>query len=185
MLRPLRQQEQVNIDYICPWTQEAGGILSYASASGITFAEYAHDPSGVKHVGIQLNDIAYVNFVREYWRQYFQMTEVPCGIVGVGVHGDFTTDWIHTVGTVFTGDKAYVGPSGMFTNSSSFGGEHVGRFLGPLEVGPHLVTMRGLGFSRELIDPVTGALVTENAASERTLVLSDGYIKVRIHGTIT
>jgi hypothetical protein len=185
MLRPLRQTEQVNIDYICPWTQEAGGILTYGSASGMTFAQYAYDPSGAKHIGIQLNDIAYVNFSREYWRQYFQMTEVPCGIVGVGVQGDFVTDWIHAVGTINTGDPAYAGPSGLFTNSPSFSGALVGKFLGPLESRPHVVTMRGLGFSREYIDPVTKALETENDPNNRVLVLSDGFIKVRLLGTVT
>jgi hypothetical protein len=85
MLRPLRQQEQVNIDYICPWTQEEGGALTYATASGITFAQYAADPSGTVAIGIQLNSVDHVNFTREYWRQYFQMTEVPCGTVGIGI----------------------------------------------------------------------------------------------------
>jgi hypothetical protein len=82
---------------------------------------------------------------------------------------------------VGTGDKAYVGPSGTFTNSASFGGDIVGRFLGPLEADPHLVVMRGQGFSRQFVDPETKAIVTENDPADRTLVLSDGYIKIRIH----
>lgn len=181
MLKPLRQQEQVNVDYICLYTQEAGGILSYGSASGMYFAEYAFNPSGVRPIGIQLNDIEHVNFVREFHPQHLRTTEVPCGIVGIGVQGDFVTDWIHVIGTVSNGDNAYVGPSGLFTNSDIYGGVRVGKFLGPLKANPHLVTMRGLGFSREYVDSVTKRIVFENNPADRLLVQSDGVIKIRIN----
>lgn len=180
MLKPLRQQEQVNVDYICPYTQEAGGILSYGSASGMFFAEYAINPSGARPIGIQLNDVENVNFSREFFPQYLRTTEVPCGIVGIGTQGDYVTDWIHVVGTVFVGDDAYAGPSGLFTNSASFGGARVGKFLSPLKPNPHLVTMRGLGFSREFVDPITKQVIFENNPADRMLVQSDGTIKIRI-----
>ena len=154
-LRPLRQTEQVNIDFITPWTQERGGCLSFVSASGMTFVEYAFDPSGLVPVGIQLNDIEWMNLSRQYHRTYSHpaaTTDVPCGTVGIAVQGDFITDWIHLVGTVFPGDPAYAGPSGTFTNSSAFGSLKIGKFIGVLDSDPHCVTMRGLGFSRQFID---------------------------------
>lgn len=180
MLKPLRQQEQVNVDYICPYTQEAGGILSYAYASGVWFAEYAINASGAVPIGIQLNDIEHVNFSREVHPQRLRTTEVPCGIVGIGVQGDFITDWVYIIGTVYVGDAAYMGPSGLFTNSVSFSGARVGKFLGPLQSSPHVVTMRGKGSSREYVDPVTKQIVVENDPADRWLVLSDGTIKIRI-----
>jgi len=180
MLKPLRQQEQVNIDYICPYTQESGGILSYGSASGMYFAEYAINPSGARPIGIQLNDIEYVNLTREINPQRLRTTEVPFGIVGIGVQGEFITDWIHVIGTVYNGDPVYVGPSGLFTNSASYGGVRVGRFLGPLRSDPHTVTMRGLGSSREYVDPVTKVILFENNPAHRSMVPSDGTIKIRI-----
>jgi hypothetical protein len=183
MLKPLRQQEQVNVDYICPYTQEAGGILCYGSGSGMYFAEYSFTASGVRPIGIQLNNVEHVNFSRQFNPQYLRTTEVPCGIVGIGTQGDFVTDWIHIIGNVFTGDPAYVGPSGLFTNSNSFGGQRVGKFLSSLTPDPHLVTMRGLGFSREYIDPITKQIVLENNPADRLLVQSDGIIKIRITGS--
>jgi hypothetical protein len=54
MLRPLRQVDGLNLSYITPWTQERGGILSFGSASGITFVEYAANPSGAIPIGVQL-----------------------------------------------------------------------------------------------------------------------------------
>lgn len=181
-LKPIRQVEQTNIDYITPWTQERGGILSYGSASGMVFAEYSFEASGVIPIGIQLNDIEHMNLSRHYHRQYRngQNTDVPCGIVGVATQGDFETDWVHINGTVEMGDAAYVGHSGTITNNSALGGIRVGSFIGVLKADPHQVTMRGLGFSRQLIDPCTKDLIWENNPADRTLVLSDGFIKVRI-----
>lgn len=180
MLRPLRQTEQVNIDFITPWTQERGGALTYAVASGMQIVEYAFQPSGAFFAGIQLNDVEYVNMGRQPFPQLWRDVEQPCGIVGIGVQGDWITDWVHIVGTVQNGDTAYVGPSGTFTNSAAYGGAVCGKFIGPLKAQPHFVTMRGLGFSRELIDPCTKELTTENSAADRVRVPSDGFIKIRI-----
>jgi len=183
-LRPSRQTHQVNIDFICPWTQERGGCLVLASASGMQFAEYAHDPSGMRPMGIQLNDIEWMNLARQYNRQYRNgvMTEVPCGIVGVGVEGEFITDWIHLVGDVQHGDTAYAGPSGTFTNSAGLGGMEVGKFIGTLDSDPHTVVFRGLGFSRQYIDPCTKQPVWENNPADRVHVISPGYIKIKVEG---
>lgn len=180
MLRPLRQTEQVNIDFITPWTQERGGALTYAVASGMQIVEYGFDPSGVKFAGIQLNDVEYVNLGRQPFPQMWRDTEMPCGIVGIGTQGDWVTDWIHIVGTVNNGDTAYVGPSGTFTNSPDFGGARCGKFIGPLKSQPHILTMRGLGYSRELIDPCTKQKIFENNQADRVLVVTPGFIKIRI-----
>jgi hypothetical protein len=131
-------------------------------------------------VGLQLNDIEHINFAREFHPQRIRNTDVAWGTVGIATQGDFETDWVHIVGTVQSGDHAYAGPSGTLTNSSSFGGIRVGRFLSGLTSDPHQVTFRGFGFSGEFIDPVTKLPVWENNPDDRTLVLVDGYIKVRI-----
>lgn len=180
-LKPLRQTEQVNIDFITPWTQERGGCLVLASASGMDFAEYAYDPTGAVPIGLQLNDIEWMNLARQYHRTFMgYTTDVPCGIVGIAVQGDFITDWVHLIGSVGNGDTAYAGPSGTFTNSSSFGGAAIGRFIGPLIADPHNVTFRGLGFSREYMDPCTKQIVWENNPADRIQVLTPGYIKIRV-----
>lgn len=180
-LRPLRQTEQVNIDFITPWTQERGGCLSIGQASGMYFAEYALDPSGVSPLGLQLNDIEWMNLARQYHRTFMgHTTDVPCGIVGIAVQGDFITDWIHLIGTAMPGDAMYAGPSGTFTNSPTFGGRRIGKFIGVLDPDPHILTFRGLGFSREYVDTCTKQVVWENNPADRILVVSPGYIKIRV-----
>lgn len=181
-LKPIRQTEQVNVDFITPWTQERGGCLSLTFASGIDFVEYAFDPSGLVPFGIQLNDIEWMNLTRHFNRTYSPgvLTDVPCGTVGVALQGDFVTDWVHVVGEIFPGDPAFSGPSGTFTNSASFGGLRIGKFIGSLRSDPHQLTMRGLGFSRQFIDPCTKKLTFENNPADAVHVLSPGYIKIRV-----
>lgn len=180
-LRPLRQTEEVNIDFITPWTQERGGCLSIVASSGMYIAEYSADPSGKFPMGIQLNDIEWMNLSRQYHRTFLgYTTDMPCGIVGIGTQGDWITDWVHLIGSVSQGDAAYAGPSGMFTNSSSFGGVRIGTFIGPLKEDPHTVTFRGMGFSRQYIDSCTKQLVWENNPADKIELATPGYIKIRI-----
>ncbi len=182
-LRPLRQTEQVNIDFITPWTQERGGCLSVVLASGMHIVEYAANPSGLKTLGIQLNDIENMNLSRQFHRTYSHpaaMTDVPCGIVGIAIQGDFVTDWLELVGTVATGDAAYAGPSGTFTNLSTGGGQKIGKFIGVLRVDPHTVTWRGLGFSRLFVDPCTKKQMWENNPADAVHIVTPGYIKIRV-----
>ena len=181
-LQPLRQTEQTNICYPCPWTQERGGCATVANISGVYMTQYVFNPSGAFVAGIQLNDIEYMNLGRQYQRTYTPgvMTDLPCGIGGIAVQGDFITDWIHLIGTVMPGDPAYAGPSGTFTNSTAFGGNRIGKFIGVLESDPHVVTMRGLGFDLKKMDPCTKQIVHENNPAHRVLVITPGYIKIRI-----
>jgi hypothetical protein len=183
-LKPLRQTEQVNIDFICPWTQERGGCLSIVQASGMYFAEYARNPSGLFAMGVQLNDIEWMNLSRQYHRTFSHpaaTTDVPCGIVGIATQGDFVTDWIHLIGSIQIGDSAYAGPSGTFTNTPSFGGVKVGKFIGQLQPDPHTVVFQGLGFSREFVDTCDKQIKWENNPADSILVVTPGYIKIRVN----
>lgn len=182
-LKPLRQTEQVNIDFITPYTQERGGCLSIASVSGIDIAQYAHDPSGVFPMGLQLNDIEWMNLSLQYHRTFTGIgvsTDVPCGTVGIAVQGDFITDWLHLVGSPMPGDTAYVGPSGTFTNSAAFGSPKIGKFIGTLKPDPHTVVFRGLGFSKQFMDPDTKQIVWENNPADKIEIVTPGYIKIRV-----
>lgn len=180
-LRPFREELEVNVDFICPWTQERGGVLSIGSASGITIAEYATNASGALPLGLQLNDIEHVNFAREYHPQRIRNTDIPCGTVGVAMEGLYETDWLHIVGSIQSGDPAYVGPSGTVTNSASFGGIRLGRFMSSLKADPHTVVFRGLGFSREFIDRTTKLPKWENNPADQILIVTPGYAKVHIN----
>jgi len=182
-LLPARQTEQVNIDFITPFTQERGGCLSLGSLSGMTIVQYAYDPTDVIPFGIQLNDVEWMNLGRQYHRTYRGngvMTDVPCSIVGVGIEGDWITDWLHIVGELMPGMDAYVGPSGTFTNDPSFGTLKIGEFRSVLKADPHIVVMRGLGFSREYMDPCTKEIVWENNPADQVKVITPGYAKIRV-----
>jgi len=182
-LQPTRQTTEVNIDFITPWTQERGGCLSIATASGMYFAEYAFDPTDVVPLGIQLNDIEWMNLSRQYHRTFTGigvMTDVPCGIVGIGTQGEYITDWLYLIGNIMPGDAAYVGPSGTFTNNQSLGGVRIGTFLSSLQADPHTVTLRGLGFSRQYVDPCTKQVVWENNPADKILIATPGFAKIKV-----
>jgi hypothetical protein len=178
-LLPIRQTQQVNIDFITPWTQERGGILCYVAASGIEFAEYSYATNGIP-MGIQLNDVENINLVYQVDPRRIKDTDVPFSTVGIGVQGDFYTDWIHVAGQLRNGDTAYVGPSGTITNDANLGGKIIGRFISPLKVQPHRVVMKGLGFSRQYMDPITKEILWENNPADRVWVYTPGFAKVRI-----
>jgi hypothetical protein len=180
MLRPIREIHQTNIDFFDIKTSEAGGIVCFAKASGIDYATYVTNPSGSVPVGLKLNDLENVNFSREPFPQRLRTTDIPCGTIGIATEGDFETDFIRAIGPIFPGDKAYLGPSGLITNSTTIGADPVGTFLSVLKPDPHLVTIEGLGYSREFIDPGSKKVVMENDPADRRLANSDGYIKVRI-----
>jgi hypothetical protein len=146
-------------------------------------AEYAANPSGLFPMGIQLNDIEWMNLSRQYHRTYSHpaaTTDVPCGIVGIATQGDFITDWIVINGTVSNGDPVYVGPSGTFTNDVNIGANKIGTFIGPLRVDPHTVTYRGMGFSRQFVDPCDKIVKWENNPADRIYIATPGYIKIRV-----
>lgn len=181
-LRPDRQTQGVNIDFPCPWTQERGGILSWVQASGMYFVEYAFNPSGVHAAGLQLNDIENVNMARQPFQQYIRDMDIPFARVGIATQGDFLTDWIYPIGAISQGDIAYAGPSGMITNSPSFGGEVIGKFLGILMPKPHWVTLRGMGFSRQYIDTTKHSkpMIWENNPADAIRLATPGFIKIRV-----
>jgi hypothetical protein len=177
-LRPYRQELEVNIDFITPFTQERGGILCLNNASGIV--EYAPSPIGRKVIGLQLNDIEFVNLTWQPHPQRLRNIDVPCGIAGVAMEGEFETDWIYPIGNIDQGSPAYAGPSGMFTNSPAYG-VRVGTFTSILRNAPHAVIWRGAGFSRLFTDPCTKQPVWENDPAQAVRLFTPGYIRVRLN----
>ena len=171
---------KVNTDYTCLQTQERGGILSIATSGGFTYAEYAVDPSGARPLGIQLNDIEFMDLTREYDRRSTRRTDFPCGVVGAG-QGHIETDWLYLIGTVKAGDSAYVGPSGTITNYSALGGTRIGFFTSVLKSDPHLVTFKGLGLTYSYMDNITKQVVTENDPADMICISTPGYIKIRVN----
>jgi len=184
-LRPFRQVEDIDEgEFPVLATSERGGILSFASASGLTFLEYARNPSGVIPLGIQLNDVEWLNYEYQPF-PHARDVRVPYDIPKVATQGLFETDWLYIVGPIYAGMPAYLGPSGTITNLSSFGSYKVGKFMGPLIDDPHMVVFAGLGFSRTYQEYQTHNIVTENNPNDQVHVITPGYARVRIdQGTI-
>jgi hypothetical protein len=185
-LRPFRQVEDVyDNDLPVLATSERGGILSFASASGLNYVEYARNPSGVIPLGIQLNDIEWLNY--EYQpHPHARDVRLPYDCAKVAIQGIFETDWLLVSGQIYAGMPAYLGPSGTITNRTDFGSYRIGKFMSTLVDDPHTVTFAGLGFTRTHQEYQTHNIVTENNPANRITVITPGYARVRIdQGTIT
>jgi len=180
MLNPSRQDFHLNCDYCGFDTSDRGGLLHIVEASGITLARYVADPSGLFVLGFQYNDIEYIDHSRQTYQGNMRRVAEPWDTVYALTDGEVETDWVHLTGTPSRGAPAYAGPSGMVTDSASFGGEKIGIFIGNLKPEPHLLTYRGRGFTTSYQEECTHAIITDNNPADKVFVQSDGYIKVRI-----
>lgn len=181
MLKPIRQQHALTLDYCTPDTSERGGVLHFVEVSGIQMVRYLENPSGYFAAGIQFHDVEYIDYSRQVDPRRNRETTDPYSAVGIITNGEFITDWIHNPsGTIMPGTRAYAGPSGTITNVNTYGGCLLGYFMSTLTPVTKTLVYRGLGFSTSYMDPITKQVVTENDPANRTLVISDGHAKVRI-----
>src|SRR5690554_5658802 len=98
MLKPLREIKYLDLDYATPDTSERGGILCIVQVSGCYMARYVADPSGAVPLGIQYNDVEYMDLSRQVNPQRNREVDVPFSTVGAVRAGKVETDWIHAVG---------------------------------------------------------------------------------------
>ena len=183
-LQPYRQVEDLcNTDYPVLATSERGGVLSYAVASGLTYLEYARNPSGTVPLGIQLNDVEWLNYEYQI-HPHARDVRVPYDIPKVATQGIFETDWLYISGQICAGTPAYLGPSGTITNIPDLGSFRIGNFMSDLKSDPHTVTFAGLGFSRQYQEYQTHNIITENDPANRVVVVTPGYARVRINQSI-
>jgi hypothetical protein len=173
----------LNLDYPKIRTSERGGILSMVQVSGMWLAENVADPSGMRPIGIQLNDVENINFERQYFPT-LRRVDQPHAIVGVATDGDFETNWLHIVGTVRPGMPAYLGPSGTITNISTLGNVQVGYFRSAVKPSPGVVIYEGGGFSTSYMDYYTKQIVVENDPTLRVVIGTPGFAVVRLDQSI-
>jgi len=185
-LRPTRVERSIDRDaherYI---PAEAGGLVSFTSASGVDFSTYAADPSGVNIIGVQRHDVIENDrpdlFPRPKTRKIQYTWTDKVWIITKGM---VSTNFIHpdSVNEIAAGVTAYAGPSGLFTHDSSFGGRIVGYFVDDLDVEECVVVVEGGGYYRQEIytDPSTGERSLENRGYPRKLVTTPGWAKVRL-----
>lgn len=179
-LNPNFDMQGLNLDFPKIKTSERGGILCMVQVSGMWLAENMADPSGQRPVGIQLNDVEHLDF----GRQYFPLTrrvDQPHAIVGVATEGEFETNWLYLASAIRPGMPAYVGPSGTVTDISTLGSVQVGTFQSALRPAAGVVIYEGGGFTTSYMDYFTKQVVIDNDPSDRVLIGTPGFARVRIH----
>lgn len=114
---------------VCEITAGSGAALDQAAAA----VEYHADPSGHYAIGLLLNDVVNLDLTRQHpnWHK----NEMQKGSkVTLLREGWVVTNMLEGTGIVPTvGQKAYVGSSGLLTNSTQCGG--IATDGGSLEVG--------------------------------------------------
>jgi hypothetical protein len=115
---------------------ERGGIVVVSTAgSGVAMDQaaqtvtYAADPSGKRPVGVLMSEMVNLDLTRQRINENKEEIQKG-GKVTVWNKCQVTTNRIRPEITVAAGDVAYVGPSGLLTNSNAHPdyGVEVGRF---------------------------------------------------------
>ena len=186
-LRPERQERLINTEYPHPLTSERGGVLTVNSISGICYADYSADPSGLAVLGIKLNDHWYVESDRMPPPDRIRRVVAWDGEAWALYAGEVTTDWVHPdyTSSIQVGDTAYAGPSGLLVNDQTYGGNKVGKFIsnvgGPSTHDSYVVQYYGLGTKYTWMNPQTKAIESVNAS--QTFLSVGGWVKLRIDTT--
>lgn len=189
-LLPQRQIKLVNTDFQAAWAAERGGCLTAGLYSGVYMVGYHNDPSGKAFIGILMHDVEQIEFDREYFPSQREVSQ-PLDIVGAISEGEVITDFVDpTYSHIAPGVPAYVGPSGLVTDKSSYGGTRIGYFtstVGSTVYGlpqhdTHKVLVLGGGLQVRVLDrnqynPGTTTLL--NPTKIYTNVA--GWVKLRIN----
>jgi hypothetical protein len=128
-----RYELETTIDFfMSDLTAERGGIASLSTAgSGAALDQsaalvtYAAEQSGVRPMGVLLNDIVNIDQTRQHIN--FHKNEVQTGgKVTLLKKGWIVTNRIDPHATIAAGEPAYVGPSGYTSNTAVGGDDPVG-----------------------------------------------------------
>lgn len=133
-LKPDRIITEEVLDYFMDEVADRGGIVSLSTGgsgvamdSSVQLATYKPSGSGAKPLGVLLVDMKSYDLTKTH--KNYQRNEVnKGGKVTILRRGQVTTDMIVASVTPAAGDPAYVGPSGLFTNTTSGGDAKVGSF---------------------------------------------------------
>jgi hypothetical protein len=138
-LNETRQVEQTNIQLSSSGVMERGGIVSFMPwAEGLGY--YAPSLSGatIRPVGILMEDIEDINPMLQ--PQYRNRNVSPLGSpIGVGVEGEYETDFVETTITGFgaltyaPGDVLYLGDNGQVSKQFITGRPTIGYALSSVD----------------------------------------------------
>lgn len=119
-----RRVLDTDITFFSNAVQEAGGAMSHvgAGASGVAvdssvkLADYVANPSGVRPIGILLNDVVNKDLTRQHINWHKDEVQLG-GKVTIMTHGNVTTDRVYTGHTPSPGTFVWVGHSGLLAES--------------------------------------------------------------------
>lgn len=185
-----RQVIQRNyIDFDHPRTSERGGVLTITNVvSGVQWADYSVDPSGLAILGIKANDHEWIERCRQTNPGSIKRVDPYEGRALAITEGEVVTDWVHPdfANEIGIGDIAYAGPSGLLINDSSYGGKKVGIFkstVGAAHFGLNFhpsynVRFEGGGLSYTWMNPNTHEVETINGTT--TFIPIAGWVLLRV-----
>ena len=132
-LKPDRIESQVDVSFFMNTAETRGGIATLsAGGSGVAMDDsaavvaYSATASGKVPMGVLLNDVVDIDLTRQHINYHKDEVSVGSKVALLRV-GQVTTNSID--GTPSAGDKAYVGVSGLITDTAAAGAYQVGTFL--------------------------------------------------------
>ena len=142
-LRSDRNHVADDISFFATSVAERGGIVSVVTTGSgaamdqsVQVAGYVANPSGVKPLGVLMNDVVNLDLTRQHSNWHKDEVQVNSKVT-IWTVGTVVTNWIMPGQTPTAGQVAYVGHSGYFSNSnvandavdSTGATRKVGRFL--------------------------------------------------------
>ena len=187
-LKGLRTTSWINCEFPHTRTSERGGVLTLTTISGVPYAEYSINPSGLSVLGIKLDDHEWIEDLRQSdptrirrVKEYFSTTRAL-------VEGDIITDWVHPdyANSIKPGDFAYPGPSGTIINTTDYSTVRVGIFMSTVGAvhynlnhhDSYTVLLDGGGLVYTWQDPYDHIVKTINAV--QIFVPIGGWVKLRV-----
>jgi hypothetical protein len=132
-LKPDRIEFLSDISFFATSAAERGGVVSVVTGgSGVSMDDanavvsYATNPSGVKPIGILLNDVVSLDLTRQHINWHRDEVQVG-GKVALLRNGQVTTNLV--AGTPAAGSDAYVAASGYISTVQATGAVKIGQFL--------------------------------------------------------
>jgi hypothetical protein len=134
-LKPDREEFHYDIRWYMDQTAERGGVVCLQTADSggnpggmNNVVTYAAAPSGRRPVGVLLYDVVDIDVSRQHVNPYRMQA-----LIGTKV-ATIKDGWVNTNMIVGTenpvgGEPAYLGPSGLFSLTSTAGAAPIGQFL--------------------------------------------------------
>lgn len=148
-----RQVLSTTMDFTVAAAAERGGILCAASGSTASYVtDIGAQPSGITPIGILLEDIEDMNFMKHPQYEYRNVMDLGSKVT-IAMQGEFYTDFIdgYAKPHIDAGDVAYLTHSGLLTIRAlapGIVGANAGVTTSGIEVGRFMSSIDSNGFAK-------------------------------------